>query len=182
MPAPSAETPAPVQGRRQLFERLFFGLAALFGAGIAAPITVAFFGPLGRRTVTGGNSPRSYGPVKDLPLGLPQKRDVRAVLRDAWDRTDLAPVGACWLVRQKSGAVLAFSDICPHLGCAVGFDAPQRIFLCPCHGSRFSGEDGRVLAGPSPRGLDLLPVTLKDGAVFVTYERFVGDIPTRVKT
>ena len=83
-------------------------------------------------------------------------------------------------MRQKAGSVLAFSDICPHLGCSVGFDSAKKIFLCPCHGSRFSAEDGHLLGGPAPRGLDPLPVTVKGGTVSVTYERFVGDIPARV--
>jgi nitrite reductase/ring-hydroxylating ferredoxin subunit len=40
----------------------------------------------------------------------------------------------------------AFSAICPHLGCEVGWEAGQ--FSCPCHGSRFS-QDGSLINGPA---------------------------------
>lgn len=37
---------------------------------------------------------------------------------------------------------------CPHLGCALKWNAQERSWDCPCHGSRFS-EDGRLLDNPS---------------------------------
>lgn len=37
---------------------------------------------------------------------------------------------------------------CPHLGCALKYNAHERSWDCPCHGSRFE-EGGAVLDGPS---------------------------------
>lgn len=37
---------------------------------------------------------------------------------------------------------------CPHLGCALKWNADEHTWDCPCHGSRFS-EDGTVLDNPS---------------------------------
>ena len=37
---------------------------------------------------------------------------------------------------------------CPHLGCALKWNAQERSWDCPCHGSRFS-EDGQLLDNPS---------------------------------
>ena len=37
---------------------------------------------------------------------------------------------------------------CPHLGCALKYNAAEHSWDCPCHGSRFD-EDGRLLDGPS---------------------------------
>ena len=37
---------------------------------------------------------------------------------------------------------------CPHLGCALKWNAQERSWDCPCHGSRFS-EGGRLLDNPS---------------------------------
>lgn len=37
---------------------------------------------------------------------------------------------------------------CPHLGCALKWNAQERSWDCPCHGSRFSGE-GKLLDGPA---------------------------------
>ena len=37
---------------------------------------------------------------------------------------------------------------CPHMGCKLVYDPLQRLWLCPCHGSRFDGI-GRVLNAPA---------------------------------
>ena len=37
---------------------------------------------------------------------------------------------------------------CPHLGCALKWNAYEHSWDCPCHGSRFT-EDGRVINGPA---------------------------------
>ena len=37
---------------------------------------------------------------------------------------------------------------CPHLGCALKWNAAEHSWDCPCHGSRFS-ENGDVLDNPA---------------------------------
>ena len=37
---------------------------------------------------------------------------------------------------------------CPHLGCALKWNAQEHSWDCPCHGSRFS-EDGKLLDNPA---------------------------------
>ena len=44
--------------------------------------------------------------------------------------------------------VRAFSALCGHMGCAVTFNAAERCFDCPCHGSCFDG-DGTAVQGPA---------------------------------
>jgi Rieske Fe-S protein len=65
---------------------------------------------------------------------------------------------------------------CPHEGCDVDFvadphDLPlevlyeighpvnESVYLCPCHNSTFSVQDGENLAGPAPRGLYRFRIT-----------------------
>jgi glycine/D-amino acid oxidase-like deaminating enzyme/nitrite reductase/ring-hydroxylating ferredoxin subunit len=55
--------------------------------------------------------------------------------------------------RDDAGALHAVSAICSHLGCVVGWNAAERSWDCPCHGSRF-GVDGRVLHAPATRALE----------------------------
>jgi glycine/D-amino acid oxidase-like deaminating enzyme/nitrite reductase/ring-hydroxylating ferredoxin subunit len=54
--------------------------------------------------------------------------------------------------RDDDGALHCRSAACPHLGCVVRWNALERTWDCPCHGSRFSAYGG-VLHGPAVSGL-----------------------------
>jgi nitrite reductase/ring-hydroxylating ferredoxin subunit len=54
--------------------------------------------------------------------------------------------------RDDDGALHVRSATCPHLGCVVRWNALDRTWDCPCHGSRFSAY-GSVLHGPAASGL-----------------------------
>lgn len=55
--------------------------------------------------------------------------------------------------RDEQGLLHLNSTICPHMGCHVHWNAAEKSFDCPCHGSRFDG-DGKVLNGPAKSGLE----------------------------
>lgn len=55
--------------------------------------------------------------------------------------------------RDERGVVHALSAICTHQGCQVAFNAVERSWDCPCHGSRFD-VDGTVLDGPAMKPLE----------------------------
>ena len=59
--------------------------------------------------------------------------------------------------RDDEGNLTAVSTRCTHLGCQVNWNAAERSWDCPCHGSRF-GTDGRVLQGPAVHRLELKPM------------------------
>jgi len=59
------------------------------------------------------------------------------------------------LVVSESRGVAALSLVCTHLGCIVA--KTEKGFSCPCHGSAFD-SDGKISAGPAPRGLRWLQV------------------------
>ncbi|MFI9201113.1 FAD-dependent oxidoreductase [Streptomyces sp. NPDC053048] len=60
----------------------------------------------------------------------------------------------CAVHRAEDGTVHALSAICTHMGCLVAFNAAERTWECPCHGSRFA-VDGTVLQGPATRPLEV---------------------------
>jgi glycine/D-amino acid oxidase-like deaminating enzyme/nitrite reductase/ring-hydroxylating ferredoxin subunit len=55
--------------------------------------------------------------------------------------------------RDEEGGLHAVSPICTHLYCQVKFNAGERSWDCPCHGSRYD-MDGRVLEGPAVNDLE----------------------------
>ena len=67
------------------------------------------------------------------------------------------------VAQPTAGSVVAFSAICTHKGCVVKPDAAE--FACPCHGSRYDSTNGEVTAGPAPRALDSVKVTVAGDSV-----------------
>jgi nitrite reductase/ring-hydroxylating ferredoxin subunit len=54
--------------------------------------------------------------------------------------------------RDEQGGLHAVSARCTHLGCIVSWNAAERTWDCPCHGSRFE-SGGEVIQGPATRRL-----------------------------
>jgi Rieske Fe-S protein len=63
-------------------------------------------------------------------------------------------------VNKSTIPYVAYSGKCPHLGCGYKWRSHKtrgQVFLCPCHLSIYD-VTGKVLDGPAPRPLDLLPI------------------------
>ena len=54
--------------------------------------------------------------------------------------------------RDEKGTLTTVSAKCTHMGCTVKWNAAERTFDCPCHGSRYS-TSGTVVNGPAERPL-----------------------------
>jgi Rieske Fe-S protein len=125
-------------------------------------------------------------PLDSVPAdGTPHAFVVIADVVDAWTRALNQRIGEVFLTRSDVDGqpkVTAFTATCPHLGCAVEFDAAEDRYECPCHESGFA-KDGKKLFGPSLRGLDPLEVDIRGEAgsqeVWVRYERFRAGIAER---
>jgi nitrite reductase/ring-hydroxylating ferredoxin subunit len=70
-------------------------------------------------------------------------------------REGLAPVA---VYRDDGGALHAVSGVCTHLGCVVQWNAGEKSWDCPCHGSRFD-VDGAILNGPARKPLASAEIT-----------------------
>ena len=102
----------------------------------------------------------------------PRRFQVIASRRDAWNLYPPEPIAGVYLAPQGDGKPpRAFAVTCPHLGCAVDFNRETDEYQCPCHTSAFA-IDGKMLYGPSPRGLDELAVEIRGDEVWIDYKRF----------
>lgn len=155
---------------------LRYGACAL-GGGIAAaaglPVIRMIADPAGKATVTSPTEPIDLGSVDRLKIGAPPTSMpvIAAQIRDGWNTVQNVVLGSAWLVRTSATECSAFSSVCPHLACAIGWDTGKEHYICPCHESLFARNGDRV-SGPAERGLDPLPVTVKDGRIHLTWTRY----------
>jgi Rieske Fe-S protein len=81
---------------------------------------------------------------------------------------------------------LILSPICPHFGCRYTWIDALEHFQCPCHGTEFTklGTHARrpdgTFMGPSPRGLDPLPLRERSGVAEVEWIRYHINSPARL--
>jgi len=86
--------------------------------------------------------------------------------------TSDVPVGGCFVVaaakvvvtQPTEGDFKAFSAVCTHQGCIVESSTDGEI-PCPCHGSRFSLEDGAPSSGPASSPLSAVEVTVDGDSI-----------------
>jgi Rieske Fe-S protein len=75
---------------------------------------------------------------------------------------------ACLLLRQSDGELLAYSQKCTHLSCAVVPQLAEGKLHCPCHHGYFELSSGRPLAGPPRRPLPRVTLEVRAGQVYAT--------------
>ncbi len=70
------------------------------------------------------------------------------------------------VTQPTDGDFKAFTAICTHKQCPVG-EVTDGEIICPCHGSRFSAEDGSVVNGPATEPLAEAPVSVDGDTITV---------------
>lgn len=125
---------------------------------------------LGRREIEGGLlTPRRFTPAKSAKGWLDVNAKVAKHLStdyvsveklddlskvEAGEGRVLKIAGDNYAVyRSPEGQLSTLSPVCPHMKCMVHWNAADKSWDCPCHGSRFS-VDGDVLEGPAYRPLE----------------------------
>lgn len=133
---------------RRDFARFLVLTSGAFVAGqawIAAQSLVRHRGPPPRKRIAA---------LGEVPIGS-------AVMFDYPDEHD-----ACLLLRLDADTLVAFSQKCTHLSCAVVPRFDQGVLHCPCHEGYFDLATGRNLAGPPPRPLPRIELEIVGDEVF----------------
>lgn len=73
--------------------------------------------------------------------------------------------------------VVAYSAVCTHQACPVSmWKTEAKALFCSCHASQFDPKDrARVIDGPAPRRLPVLPLRISEG-VLTAAGGFVGSV------
>lgn len=147
---PSSHPPYPPRAKFALDRRGFLGLAF---AGSLAALAGGWLGALLKFL----HPPKREGFGGRVYAGLLEEFPPDSVNRIL--------AGRFYLSHTPDG-LLAIYQKCTHLGCSVPWAETEQQFHCPCHGSLFT-PTGEVAGGPAPRPLDIFPVEVQDGEVWV---------------
>ena len=78
------------------------------------------------------------------------------------------PADDCLLVRPTADTLVAYSQKCTHLSCAVRPRASEGLIACPCHDGSFDLMSGRPVAGPPRRPLARIRLDVRGNQIYAT--------------
>jgi len=154
------------QDRRNLMNLILLGSATVTVGGLAVPF-IAFFLPPG--PVGGGG-----GTIAMDALGAEIVLEDYIKTHPAGDHSLAQGLkgDATYIIVKDDKTIESYglNAVCTHLGCVVPWSAPNKKFMCPCHGSQYA-PDGHVVRGPAPLPLALAhaDVNAEGKIVFTTW-------------
>lgn len=135
--------------RRDFLKLLNRFLAATGLAAILGPTISYFYPPKLEETPS---EPVLVSPEGDLSIG--KSRTVKFGRYPA-------------IVINTQSGLRAYSAVCTHFACIVTWNPEINQITCPCHAGFFDPEDGSVISGPPPTGLEPLNIEIIDGDIYV---------------
>ena len=74
----------------------------------------------------------------------------------------------CIAVRTPEGNLVAYSQVCTHLSCAVVYNKEANQLDCPCHRGAFNILQGAPIGGPPTRPLPRIRLERRGEQIFAT--------------
>jgi len=74
----------------------------------------------------------------------------------------------CLLLRLDEQTLVAYSQKCTHLSCAVVPDKEKNCLFCPCHEGRFDLATGQPISGPPRRPLPKIKLEQRGDDIWAT--------------
>ena len=145
----------PVDRRRRGIVGAMFG--SFLGLGFSVP--GAALGLWAAGIVAWLGVPNAVArPPQRFKVGLPSNYPVGVVETKYQEKWGVWVVHGTYRGRRH---IYALSSVCTHMGCVTTWQAGQRQFKCPRHGSGFD-QTGINVAGPAPRPLERYAICLGD--------------------
>ena len=72
----------------------------------------------------------------------------------------------CIGVKTPDGKLVAYSQVCTHLSCAVVYSNRENKLLCPCHKGAFNLSEGAPVGGPPTRRLPRILLEQRGNQIF----------------
>jgi menaquinol-cytochrome c reductase iron-sulfur subunit len=172
--AKTADRVSPTGRRTFLGWMLGIGTVTVGGL-LSVPLVRFALHPLTNTTTETGWS--DLGSTDELAaITAPKKVVITVNQVDGWRK--VVQEKSVYVVKEADGKLKVLTAICPHLGCSVRYNDPDRTFACPCHKGVFQ-EGGKLVSGPPPRNLDELDSRIADGKLQVRYQSFRQLVPTK---
>ena len=73
------------------------------------------------------------------------------------------------LINLPGKGLVAYSDVCTHLSCAVVYQGNGKLH-CPCHEGLFDAATGNAIAGPPIRPLPLIQLAIQGDTIYAVKE------------
>ncbi len=188
VPLPRLEREVP---RRMFFANMTHAIGALIALPLAFPVLKYLMKPMYQPFDNSWFSVGNINKIKQENLGyqfkftrgfkeafMPEQEiekniwvvkaspEVQKSVYEGEDKKFYDNKGDVVWTNRANDPYIGFSGKCPHLGCGYKWrrtkNFPDGVFLCPCHLSIYD-ESGKVLDGPAPRALDVLPLKVDAG-------------------
>ena len=102
----------------------------------------------------------ALAPGAAVPFTYPDDRSPALLLR--MSEGALGGVG-------PDSSIVAFSTLCTHKGCPVGYRPEHRLLICPCHWSSFDpAKAGGLVIGQASQALARIELRVEAGTVVAT--------------
>ncbi|MEA5534334.1 ubiquinol-cytochrome c reductase iron-sulfur subunit [Crocosphaera sp. XPORK-15E] len=140
--------------------REFMGWVGVGGIASFLPVAIAACSP---QTKSPATAPTSSSTGEFQTVGtLTELKEKGQILNEKF------PGGAVLVVENGTDAngLMVVNPTCTHAGCTVTWEADNKIFDCPCHGSKF-GADGKVVEGPAKDPLSTYQSKLEGDQILI---------------
>ncbi|MFI7702791.1 Rieske 2Fe-2S domain-containing protein [Nonomuraea sp. NPDC049480] len=146
------------------------GLAAVLTAcaSYGSPTTEASAEPPAEEPTDAPAEEPTDEPAEEASSAAPKKKSTAKALANTSDIPEgggkIFESQKIVVVQPTAGDFKAFSAVCTHAGCTVG-SVQNKTINCPCHGSKFSIEDGSPTAGPASDPLEEKKITVDGDSI-----------------